>query len=137
MPSIAEILHHFGRAKGCLEDASWSPIVQSAKTSRVCRIARANDGHRRLQEISYGATFAHELGINTHAKITSEAFPTGVLNCRNHELFRSPRQHGAAQNNEVKGFLVPERLGDAPAHWFQMAEVEFAAAQAGCSDAQQ
>src|SRR5208337_674603 len=137
MPGIAQILHHFGRAKGCLEDASWSPIVHSAKTSCVCRIARANDGHRRLQEIGYGAAFAHELGINTHSKITSEAFPAGVLNCRNHELFRSSRQRCAAQNNEVERFLVPERLGDASAHWLQMAEIEFAAAQAGCSDAQQ
>src|ERR1035437_7079619 len=88
----------------------------------------------RLQEVGHRASLSHELRIVGNGKIGSST-PTARLlkNRPNHQL-SGPRQHRAAQNEDMWGFFLLQRGANFPRNLLDMAQVELAIAQAGSAD---
>ncbi len=96
---------------------------------------RSQNGIRRLQEVGDRASFAHEFRVVADGEIDTGLFPTSAFDGRNHQRFGRPGEDGAAQHNRVERSLLLESCADFARNVFDVAQIQFAALQAGCAHA--
>src|SRR6266446_1465380 len=71
MKSIGKIFRHLGHSDAGFECSARCLFVEFTQRGEMRRVLSPEDGVRRLQEVSDGASFSHELGIVSNRKIDS------------------------------------------------------------------
>src|ERR1700687_2573384 len=124
MPSVADVLDHLGGGDGGFKETAGCPCVDLTEDGAVRRMRCTDHGHCRAQEVGHGRPLAHELGVDTHTEVPAHPLGAGLLQRGNDDRLGGPRQHRAAEYDEMKRVLSSERLTYLPAHGFDMSEIE-------------
>src|ERR1700682_5149231 len=94
------------------------------------RILPSKNCVRRLKEVRDRAPFAHEFRVVANREVRTSAASACTLEDRNHQGFRGPRQHRAAENHNVMRFLFPQGGTDLARNLLNMTEVKLPATKA-------
>ena len=106
-------------------------MVEVPQRNKLAEVLCSEDSVGRLQKISDGTAFAHELWVVTDSKVSAEFTSTGLLYCRNHQRFGRARENCASQNDQVVRVLIFQYGADFGSYTLHVRQIEFSTSQAG------
>src|SRR3989441_1479490 len=109
VPRVVRVFHHLGDADAGADERRVDRLVEGNGPARVGCVVVADEGERGLAEILERRAFAEELGIHRHAEAVAVLLAGLALERRDHLLVRRPRQHGAADDDDVVVRFVFQR----------------------------
>src|SRR5450755_1145152 len=101
----------------------------------MVRIARSENGVRRVQKVSDRAAFAHELRVVAKGESLTALLAAFFFQDGKHNRFGGSSQDRTPQNKNMRRLFLPDGGADFPRNMFDVAEVKLAIFQAGGSDA--
>ena len=126
MPRVARVLDHLGVADAGAEERRLDVLVERLGRRRIRGVVVPDQRQRRLAEVLQRGAFAQELGVDRDAEPFAVLLAGCPLERRNDVPVRRPRQHGAANDDDVIGGLVAKHRADLLADADQIRQVEAA-----------
>ena len=131
--AVGKILDHFGNRNGRLVQRAGRVFVKFAQRRKVVSVAGSENRIRRIQKVGDRAAFAHELRVIANRETLAALLAAFFFQNGEHDSFGGSRQYCAAQNKNVRRLFLADGGSDFPGHVLDVAEVEFAIFQAGCT----
>ena len=98
---VVGVLRHLGdRDRHAVDDAGKAVVERRHGVGRE-RVARADDGLRRIVEVAHRGALAQELRVHGDAEVVSGAQARGRLETRDQRALAGARQHRRAEDDRV------------------------------------
>ena len=99
--AVRKILDHFRHRNRRLVKSAGRVLIKLAQRRKMVAVTRPENRVGRIQEICHRAAFAHELRVVADREVPATLLAAFFFQDRQDDGLGSPRQHRAAQNENV------------------------------------